>query len=87
MDRLRPPELPTIRLLKRIQQGNYATTLAKTLETLNRQSALLEATQTILCRPAMLDQVDALTQPGEGIRRRLDGVGKLTAIDGFDRHK
>ena len=74
IDRLRPPELPTTRLLEQFQQGSYATTLAKTLETLNRQSALFEATQTILSRPAILEQVEVLGVPVDRIQRQLDGA-------------
>ena len=72
INRLLPPDLLTMRLLDRIQQPINATTPAKTFETLNRQSALFEVTQSILARPAMLEQLEAFTTPADNIQRILD---------------
>ena len=66
IDRLQMPGLPTMRLLERIQRPNYATTFANTFETLNRQSALFEATQA-----TMLEQLEAFTTPFDNIQRAL----------------
>ena len=72
IDRLQMPDLPTMRLLERIQRPNYAATFANTFETLNRQSALFEATQSILTRATMLEQLEAFTTPFDKIQRVLN---------------
>ena len=72
IDRLLPPDLPTIRLLESIQQPSYATTLAETFDQLNRQSTLFEATRSMLARPVMLDQLKALTTSANNLQRLVD---------------
>ena len=72
IDRLLPLDLQTMRLLERIQQPGYAASLARTFETLDRHSALFEATQSILARPAMLEQLHAFTTPADNIQRLMD---------------
>ena len=74
LDRLRPPKLPTAGFLESLQQVSYATTLAKTLERLNRQSALFDASQAISFRPGIVGQVEALAQRGEATRHLLGGA-------------
>ena len=72
VDRLLPPDLPIVRFLERIQPPSYGTTLANNFETLNRQSALFEATQSILAQPTMLKQLEALATPADSIERLVD---------------
>ena len=72
LGRLLPQDLPTMELLGGIQQPSCMTTLAQALETLNRQSTLFEATECLLARPAMYDQLVALTAPAESIQRLVD---------------
>ena len=72
IDRLVPPDLPALRLLERIQQPGYATTLARIFETIDRKSALFEAGQSILTRPSMLKQPESLTTPFDNIQRIMD---------------
>lgn len=69
LDRLRPPDLVPMRLLERIQQPSYATALTNALQDLNRRSALFEAAQSNLARPAMLEQLEALRRPTGEIQR------------------
>ena len=72
IDRLLPPDLPIMRLLERIQQPSYGMTHAKYLETLNRRSVLFEATQSILGRPAILEQLEGLTTRSDNIQRFVE---------------
>ena len=72
VDRLLPPDLPIVRFLERIQPPSYGTTLANNFETLNRQSALFEATQSILAQPTMLKQLEALATPADSIQHLVD---------------
>ena len=69
MDRMLQPESPTIRMLELMQHQSSAATLADQFEKLNRQSALFEATQSILTRPAMLEQMEALSKRADEMQR------------------
>ena len=71
-DRLLRPDLPTASLLDRMQEPSHVTALSTILETLNRRSVLFEATQSILARPAMVDQLEALSISADNIRQLAD---------------
>ena len=71
-DRLFRAASSTTRLFERMQQPRYATLLAEHLESLNRRSALFEATRSILARPAMLEQLEAVTKSADRIQRLVD---------------
>ena len=84
-DRLFRPDSSTMRLFERMQQPSYATPLAEHFESLNRRSALFEATQSILARPDMLEQLEALTKSADKTQRLVDSAllpnrHSLTAI-------
>ena len=64
--------LERIRRQQTLTDRLFATRLAEHLESLNRRSALFEATQSILARPAMLEQLEALTKSADKIRRLVD---------------
>ena len=72
IDRLLPPELSSMNLLKGIQQPDYATTITQSLKALNRQAALFDATQSLLVPGTMFDQLEALTKPAANIQHHVD---------------
>ena len=62
----------TVHMLERMQQPTYTTALHEHLETINRRSALFEPTQSVLARPAMLEQLEALTNLADETQRLSD---------------
>ena len=72
INRLRPPDVPILRLLESIQLPHYGIPLTKIFDTINLRSDLFEETQSILTRPAILEQLKALTTASDTIQRQVN---------------
>ena len=71
INRLRPPDVPTLRLLESIQLPHYGMPFTKIFETVNLRSTLFKETQSILTRPAILEQLVTLTTASDTIQRQV----------------
>ena len=72
LDRVLQLQSPAMQMLERMQHPSYAETLANQIEKLNRQSALFDAAQSIMARPAMLVQMEALAKQSDEMKRLTD---------------
>ncbi|MEQ8693915.1 MAG: hypothetical protein RIC85_01130 [Gammaproteobacteria bacterium] len=72
MDRMLQPDSSVVRVMREIQERDHITRLAEQFDALNRHSALIEATRSMMARPGVLEQIEAATRRANDVQSLMD---------------
>jgi hypothetical protein len=72
MDRMFQPDSSAMHMMRAMREQNHITKLAEQFDALNRHSALIEATQSMMTRPGVLEQIETASRRANEMQSLMD---------------